>query len=182
MAIPMSTATFTARQARAVSAVVHDRHVHAHRSLSEIDTLIDGSSLSATGKDRAKQLFARLGEAEAAIHGTPLDRVHLHEVGALDSIIDIVGTVHALEMLKVDRIVASPLNVGSGSVRSAHGTYPVPAPATAWLLRGCANLFRVAAGGARDADRCAAGDELCRWLRSHPADAAEAGGLRRRNA
>ena len=119
-----------------VSAVVPDRHAHAHRSLSEIYKLIDGSSLSGAGKDRAKQLFARLGDAEAAIHGTPLDRVHLHEVGALDSIIDIVGTVHALEMLKVDRFVSSPLNVGSGSIRSAHGTYPVPAPATAWLLRG----------------------------------------------
>ena len=117
------------------SAVVPDPHTHAHRSLPEIYKLIDGSSLSGAGKDRAKRLFARLGEAEAAIHGTPLDRVHLHEVGALDSIIDIVGTVHALEMLKVDRFVSSPLNVGSGSVRSAHGTYPVPAPATAWLLR-----------------------------------------------
>ena len=117
------------------SAVVHDRHIRAHRSLSEIYTLIDGSSLSGAGKDRAKQLFARLGDAEAAIHGTPLDKVHLHEVGALDSIIDIAGTVHALEMLKIDRVVASPLNVGSGSVRSAHGVYPVPAPATVWLLR-----------------------------------------------
>jgi pyridinium-3,5-bisthiocarboxylic acid mononucleotide nickel chelatase len=117
------------------SAVVHDTHTHSHRTLPEIYKLIEGSSLSAAGKDRAKHLFARLGEAEAAIHGTPLDRVHLHEVGALDSIIDIVGTVHALEMLRVDRFVSSPLNVGSGSVRSAHGTYPVPAPATAWLLR-----------------------------------------------
>jgi pyridinium-3,5-bisthiocarboxylic acid mononucleotide nickel chelatase len=117
------------------AAVAPDRHTHAHRSLPEIYKLIDGSSLSAPSKDRAKQLFTRLGEAEAAIHGTPLDKVHLHEVGALDSIIDIVGAVHALDMLKVDRVVASPLNVGSGSVRSAHGTYPVPAPATAWLLR-----------------------------------------------
>jgi pyridinium-3,5-bisthiocarboxylic acid mononucleotide nickel chelatase len=117
------------------SAVVHDRHTHAHRSLPEIYTLIDGSSLSGAGKDRAKQLFARLGDAEAAIHGTPIDKVHLHEVGALDSIIDIVGTVYALDMLEVDRVVSSALNVGSGSVRSAHGTYPVPAPATAWLLR-----------------------------------------------
>ena len=70
-----------------------------------------------TGKDRAKELFQRLGEAEAAIHGMPLDRVHLHEVGALDSIIDIVGTVFALESLGADRIVASPLNVGGGTVR-----------------------------------------------------------------
>ena len=108
----------------------------AHRTLDEIYRLIDGSALSGSGRDRAKQLFARIGDAEAAIHGIPVDRVHLHEVGALDSIIDIVGTVHALETLAADRVVASPLNVGQGSVRSAHGLYPVPAPATARLLGG----------------------------------------------
>jgi uncharacterized protein (TIGR00299 family) protein len=107
-----------------------------HRTLAEIDALIDGSALSAAGKGRAKALFRRLGEVEAAIHGVPLDQVHLHEVGALDSIIDIVGAVHALEYLGVDRIVASPLNVGSGTVRAAHGVYPVPAPATLQLLVG----------------------------------------------
>jgi len=112
------------------------RHHHIHRSLKDIDALINRSALSAPGRDRAKALFARLGEAEAAIHGTSIDKVHLHEVGALDSIIDIVGTVHALEAFGADRIVASPLNVGSGSVRSAHGLYPVPAPATARLLEG----------------------------------------------
>jgi len=114
-------------------------HAHAgepHRTLAEIEALIDGSALSAAGKDRAKALFRRLGEVEAAIHGVPLDRVHLHEVGALDSIIDIVGTVYALEHLGADRIVASPLNVGSGTVRAAHGVYPVPAPATLQLLAG----------------------------------------------
>ena len=107
-----------------------------HRTLAEIAALIDGSALSATGKARAKALFNRLGEVEAAIHGVPLDQVHLHEVGALDSIIDIVGAVHALEYLGADRVVASPLNVGSGSVRAAHGVYPVPAPATLQLLAG----------------------------------------------
>jgi len=114
-------------------------HAHAgepHRTLAEIEALIDGSALSAAGKDRAKALFRRLGEVEAAIHGVPLDRVHLHEVGALDSIIDIVGTVYALEHLGADRIVASPLNVGSGTVHAAHGVYPVPAPATLQLLAG----------------------------------------------
>jgi uncharacterized protein (TIGR00299 family) protein len=92
--------------------------------------------LSGAAKDRTRQLFTVLGEAEAAIHGTSLDRVHLHEVGAIDSIIDIAGTVFALEQMGVDRIVSSPLNVGGGTVRSAHGHYPVPAPATVRLLKG----------------------------------------------
>ena len=109
---------------------------HVHRTLAEITALIDGSALSPPAKARATDLFRRLGVAEAAIHGTTLETVHLHEVGALDSIIDIVGAVYAIESLGVDRIVASPLNVGSGSVRSAHGLYPVPAPATLRLLQG----------------------------------------------
>ena len=115
----------------------HHRHAepHGHRTLAEITHLIDGSALSPAGKARAVALFRRLGEAEAAVHGTSLDQVHLHEVGALDSIIDIVGSVHALERLGVDRVISSPLNVGSGSITSAHGTYPVPAPATLRLLR-----------------------------------------------
>ena len=111
-------------------------HLHSHRTLSEVEWLIDESALSPEGKSRAKALFGRLAEAEAAIHGTTIDRVHLHEVGALDSIIDIIGTVYALETLGVQRVTASPLNVGSGSISSAHGLYPVPAPATAYLLKG----------------------------------------------
>ena len=114
----------------------HAHHHHSHRTLSEISKLIDGSALSASGKERAKDLFAKIGEAEAAIHGTSTDKVHLHEVGALDSIIDIVGTVYAFETLGIERIVSSPLNVGSGTVRTEHGLYPVPAPATARLLKG----------------------------------------------
>jgi uncharacterized protein (TIGR00299 family) protein len=112
-----------------------EKHHHVHRTLNDINRLIDGSALSQAGKDRAKELFARLGEAEAAIHGTSLAQVHLHEVGALDSIIDIVGTVFAMEIIGAERIVASPLNVGSGTVRTAHGVYPVPAPATVRLLK-----------------------------------------------
>jgi uncharacterized protein (TIGR00299 family) protein len=110
--------------------------VHQHRTLTEIAALIDRSALSPEGKARAKHLFHRLGTAEAAIHGVPLERVHLHEVGALDSIIDVVGTVFAIESIGVDRILASPMNVGSGMVHSAHGVYPVPAPATLRLLQG----------------------------------------------
>jgi uncharacterized protein (TIGR00299 family) protein len=109
-------------------------HAHAHRSLSEIFAFIDRSALSAAGRERAKALFSRLAEAEAAIHQMPVEKVHLHEVGALDSIIDIVGAVFALEWVGADRIVCSPLNVGGGTVRSAHGLFPVPAPATVRLL------------------------------------------------
>jgi uncharacterized protein (TIGR00299 family) protein len=104
--------------------------------LGDIYELIDGSLLSATGKERAKSLFARLGDVEGAIHGTSLDKVHLHEVGALDSIVDIVSAVCALETLGAERILSSPLNVGSGTIRAAHGLYPVPAPATIQLLQG----------------------------------------------
>src|SRR5207249_3301471 len=86
------------------------------------------------GRERAKLLFHRLAEAEAAIHQMPLEKVHLHEVGALDSIIDIVGAVFALEWAGADEIVCSPLNVGGGMVQSAHGLFPVPAPATVRLL------------------------------------------------
>ena len=114
----------------------HYGHHHAHRTLAEIGTLIDGSSLSASGKARAKALFQRIGEAEAAIHNMPIENVHLHEVAALDSIIDIVGAVFALEWFGASEIIASPLNVGGGTVHIAHGTFPVPAPATLRLLQG----------------------------------------------
>jgi pyridinium-3,5-bisthiocarboxylic acid mononucleotide nickel chelatase len=122
---------------RQASADTHGHHHHhAHHSLKEIAGYVERSNLSREGKDRAIHLFGRLGEAEAAIHSMPLDQVHLHEVGALDSIIDIVGVVHGMEWLNADRLVASPLNVGSGTVKCAHGTFPVPAPATASLLAG----------------------------------------------
>jgi pyridinium-3,5-bisthiocarboxylic acid mononucleotide nickel chelatase len=91
--------------------------------------------LSEAGKAKAIKMFRRLGEAEAAIHGTTMEKVHLHEVGALDSIIDIVGAVFALEWFNSDRIVVSPINVGGGMVHSAHGVFPVPAPATLALLK-----------------------------------------------
>ena len=92
--------------------------------------------MSPEGQDRAVHLFERLAQAEAAIHNTPIERVHLHEVGALDSIIDIVGAVYGFEWFGIDDIVASPLNVGGGTVTCAHGVFPVPAPATARLLSG----------------------------------------------
>jgi uncharacterized protein (TIGR00299 family) protein len=114
----------------------HSAHEHTHRSLPEIFALVDRSALSSNGKARVQRMFTRLAEAEAAIHQMSVERVHLHEVGALDSIIDIVGAVFGMEWLNADRVASSPLNVGGGMVQSAHGHFPVPAPATLSLLRG----------------------------------------------
>jgi uncharacterized protein (TIGR00299 family) protein len=116
----------------------HDHHHgnDGHRSLAEIAHLIRQSALSPAGQARAIALFQRIGEVEAAIHGLSPEEIHLHEVGAVDSIIDIVGVVFALEWFGIDEIVVSPLNVGGGMVEIAHGRFPVPAPATAALLRG----------------------------------------------
>ncbi len=107
---------------------------HKHHHLKHIVAAIRRSALSAPAQDRAVHLFERLAAAEAAIHDTPIERVHLHEVGALDSIIDIVGAVFGLEWFGIDDVVSSPLNVGGGTVECAHGVFPVPAPATARLL------------------------------------------------
>ncbi len=116
----------------------HDHgHDHGHsRGLTEIRELIGRSALSPGVKDRAVRLFQRLGEAEARAHGMPLERVHFHEVGAIDSIVDLVGAAAAIEHLAPERITCGPVNVGSGRVRMAHGEVPIPAPATAELLRG----------------------------------------------
>lgn len=111
-------------------------HHHKHYHLKGIVNSINRSALSPAGKERAIHLFERLAQAEAEIHDMPVEKVHLHEVGALDSIIDIVGAVYGLEQFGADRIVSSPLNVGSGTVHCAHGVFPVPAPATARLLQG----------------------------------------------
>jgi uncharacterized protein (TIGR00299 family) protein len=117
-------------------APVHPAPVHPRsHSLHEIDHAIARSALSDAGKSRAVSMFRRLAGVEAAIHGMSVEQVHLHEVGAIDSIIDIVGAVFALEWFRADRIVVSPINVGGGMVRSAHGVFPVPAPATVRLLR-----------------------------------------------
>jgi uncharacterized protein (TIGR00299 family) protein len=109
---------------------------HRHYHLSGIKKRIDQSALSESSRARAKALFDRLAEAEAAVHNMTIDKVHLHEVGALDSIVDIVGSVFALDWFGADRIVVSPIRVGSGTVDTAHGRYPVPAPATLRLLNG----------------------------------------------
>ena len=113
----------------------HRRQSH-HRSLSEIKGIISSSNLSELVKQRAQAIFQRIGEAEAKIHNVPIETVHFHEVGAIDSIVDIVGACVAFDALKIERIISSPLHVGSGTFQCAHGTYPVPGPATAELLKG----------------------------------------------
>ena len=114
----------------------HHEHYHSHRPLSEIRRLIAASSLSEQVKTRAQAIFARIGAAEAKIHGIPVEQVYFHEVGALDSIVDIVGACIGLEALQIERVISAPLHVGSGTFNCAHGTYPVPGPATAELLKG----------------------------------------------
>jgi pyridinium-3,5-bisthiocarboxylic acid mononucleotide nickel chelatase len=107
---------------------------HKHHHLKHIVAAIRRSALKPEGQEKAVNLFERLAEAEAAIHDTPIEKVHLHEVGALDSIIDIVGAVYGFDWFGIEDVVSSPLNVGGGMVRCAHGDFPVPAPATARLL------------------------------------------------
>lgn len=116
----------------------HD-HSHDHgptRGLAEIRDLIQRSALSAAVQERALRLFQRLGEAEAKAHGMPVEQVHFHEVGAVDSIVDLVGAAAAVEHLAPERLTCGPVNLGSGRVKMAHGEVSIPAPATAELLRG----------------------------------------------
>jgi uncharacterized protein (TIGR00299 family) protein len=116
--------------------VVVDPAVARDRRLRDILALVDASALDGEVKQRSSALFRRLAEAEAAVHGTTVEEVHFHELGAVDSIVDVVGGVIALRWLGVSRFCASRLNVGSGTVTMSHGTFPVPTPATARLVAG----------------------------------------------
>jgi len=106
------------------------------RNLSDILSLIESSQLLPIEKSRAAAIFNRLAEAEAHVHHTSVDHIHFHEVGAMDAIVDIVGSVIGLNLLGIGRILCSPLNTGSGTVQCRHGILPVPAPATAALIQG----------------------------------------------
>ncbi|MGE4560134.1 MAG: nickel pincer cofactor biosynthesis protein LarC [Desulfobulbus sp.] len=114
----------------------HHGHHHPHRSLDEISRLLGQSSLPAPVCDRALAVFTRLAEAEAAVHGTAIETIHFHEVGAMDAMIDIVGVVAGCVYLGIDRLVCSPLPMTRGWVRCAHGEIPLPAPAVCRLLDG----------------------------------------------
>ncbi len=121
---------------RATHIVVEHQPEHAHRHLHHITEMIDASQLTARQKDLAKRIFTKLGEAEAKVHGTTIRKVHFHEVGAIDSIADIVGAAIGWDLLGVDRIACSPVPTGRGTVKIAHGLCSIPAPATAELLKG----------------------------------------------
>jgi len=116
--------------------VIIDQRSQISRHLSDILSIIERSSLSPAVKEKSIRIFKRMADAEAKVHGTTPDRIHFHEVGAVDAIVDIVGSVIGLEILGITQIITSALNVGSGMVHTAHGLLPVPAPATAELLRG----------------------------------------------
>lgn len=110
-------------------------HSHEHRSLNDILTIINKSTLADDIKEKSMKVFKVLGEAEAKVHDKPIDEIHFHEVGAIDTIIDIVGTIICLDYLKISEILVSRVCTGFGYVKCAHGTMPVPAPATAELLK-----------------------------------------------
>jgi hypothetical protein len=117
--------------------VLLDHHeYHAHRHLGDIIRIINAANLSDTVKARSIAVFTKLAEAEAKVHGTTVEKIHFHEVGAVDAIIDIVGTVFGLEQLGVEKLYAGNLRTGFGMIKCAHGSMPIPAPATAELLCG----------------------------------------------
>ncbi|MGO1469610.1 MAG: LarC family nickel insertion protein [Tissierella sp.] len=114
----------------------HSSHTHTHdRNLFTIEKLIDESELEEKIKELSKKIFKYVALAESKIHGKPLDEIHFHEVGAVDSILDIVGTAICLNELEIDKIISSPLHVGSGFVYCQHGLIPVPVPATLEILK-----------------------------------------------
>ena len=115
---------------------VETAHEHKHRHLSDIRKIIDDSQLSDGVKQRSIAIFTRLAEAEARVHNESIEKVHFHEVGALDAIVDVVGAAICFEMLAIERFVCSPIHVGSGTVEMAHGRFPVPPPAVTELLKG----------------------------------------------
>lgn len=115
----------------------HDHgHHHAHHGLADIERVIAGLPLPPQVAANAAAVFGHIAEAESAVHGAPIDQIHFHEVGTLDAVADVVAASYLFHRIGASHVVASPVNVGSGTVRCAHGVLPVPAPATALILRG----------------------------------------------
>lgn len=114
----------------------HHEHHHEHHSLADIQAMIDGFHLPEAVREKAKEVYALIAQAESAAHGVEVGEVHFHEVGALDAVADVAGVCYLMHLLSPEAVYASPVTVGSGTVHTAHGLLPVPAPATARLLTG----------------------------------------------
>ena len=115
---------------------VNAREGHVHRHLKDVLKIINSSSISASAKEKAASVFQKLAEAEAKIHGTTIEAVHFHEVGAVDAIVDVVGAIVGLELLNIEAIYASKFRFGSGHTRGAHGAMPIPVPAVVEMTKG----------------------------------------------
>ncbi len=115
---------------------VNAREGHVHRHLKDVLEIINSSAISASAKEKAARVFQKLAEAEAKIHGTTIEAVHFHEVGAVDAIVDVVGAIIGLELLEIEAIYASKFRFGSGHTRGAHGAMPVPVPAVVEMTKG----------------------------------------------
>jgi uncharacterized protein (TIGR00299 family) protein len=135
-AVRVSSSSVFRKEFRAIKAEVHAPHGHDHRSLSDILKLVSGSKLSANNKNRISDIFRLLAQAEAKVHGIDIEEVHFHEVGAADSIADIVGVVVGFDYLEITDVGASAIPTGNGTMEMAHGKCSIPAPATAELLKG----------------------------------------------
>ena len=171
--VPVSPTTTTRTATTPTSGTTHGPHRH----VGELIAMVERAPLSAWVRERAVRAFTLLGEAEAQVHGVPADQVALHEVGAMDALVDIVGGIEGFERLGIARIFNRPVGVGDGWVRAAHGIIPVPAPATAILLEGIevgpngpvsgrghdADRRRAASGalGGRSSSAVAAGGRRC---------------------
>ena len=121
---------------QAIVEIDQEHHGHHHRRLADILQILQQSDLEAAIQQKSAAIFQRLAEAEARVHRRPVEAVHFHEVGAMDAIIDVVGAVAGLAALEIEPIYCSALHLGAGTVTCAHGTLPVPAPATAELVKG----------------------------------------------
>ena len=135
---PAKRGVITGTRVTIVSKETHDKH----RSLNDIIDLIDKSDVSQKAKEGSIAVFTRLAAAEAKVHHTPIDKVQFHEVGAIDAIVDVVGTAIGLELLGIEALYASPLPSGSGIAKCEHGTIPIPAPATLELIAACGAPIR----------------------------------------
>lgn len=120
----------------------HHHHHHSHRNLNDVNEIIDKSSIGQKSKDLAKRIFLRVAKAESKVHNKPLEEVHFHEVGAIDSIVDIVGTAILINKINPDRIISSIVNDGYGFIECAHGTMAVPVPATSEIFASSNVKFR----------------------------------------